>query len=546
MKRRRTGASSSAPFLPVLPAGDLERWLINACQNKTSGCVGSPASETGHTPAIESRTVDGSAHKSTPPDIKGGRRHDMPVLRRSSDASSSRNNFDFMSDPKAITDAMDQLRSDFYAASSRRPRDAMLQTWAKFHRRWYANDDIVPLTVESLERVSCLFKLGGYKSYKNYLSRIKEHHQECGFVWTIALQNAARRCTRSVLRGLGGPARSEAFELDKVIKHLLLNNIRVSEQGPESPLAAIVVGTYFLLRELELSAIDMEDVCFTNDTVTLNLPVSKVDWQAKGCRRTWSCICNLGYHCPVHILMQHDKAQRQLGRNTGPWLLSNCGERCTKAGMVDMIRTAVEASGGSAKGADGQWIISGHTFRITGARTMALWGLDPITIQLLGRWGSSAVLGYLAESPLLSFSERLTNRPSSKLLDPDVVKSSDLDGRDEESSRRARDNMRLEIEEIKKQIGELTMCLDGVQQVVQNRQTREVWWVLNDTSKVMHSSIVDLSTPPGTWRTTCGWRFTSQPLITTFREGPPENTGRKCPKCFPVSDDTSSSSSESS
>ena len=194
---------------------------------------------------------------------------------------------------------MSQFRGDFYAASSRKPRDAMLQTWARFHRRWYANNDIVPLTVESMEKVSCLFKLGAYKSYKNYLSRIKELHQESGYVWTHALQSSARRCTRSVLRGLGGPVRSEAFDLDRVVAFLKHSNIDIAEDGPEPPLHAVVVGTYFLLRELELSAIDMEDVTFTNDTVTLNLPVSKVDWQAKGCRRTWSCICNLGHHCPV-------------------------------------------------------------------------------------------------------------------------------------------------------------------------------------------------------------------------------------------------------
>ena len=174
--------------------------------------------------------------------------------------------FDFLSDPKAIDEAMSQFRGDFYAASSRKPRDAMLQTWARFHRRWYANNDIVSLTVESMEKVSCLFKLGAYKSYKNYLSRIKELHQESGYVWTHALQSSARRCTRSVLRGLGGPVRSEAFDLDRVVAFLKHSNIDIAEDGPEPPLHAVVVGTYFLLRELELSAIDMEDVAFTNDS----------------------------------------------------------------------------------------------------------------------------------------------------------------------------------------------------------------------------------------------------------------------------------------
>ena len=101
---------------------------------------------------------------------------------------------------------MAAFQTDFYAASSRRPRDAMVQTWTKFHRQWFGHDDIVALTVELLEKVSCLFRLGSYKSYKNDLSRIKEIHTECEYEWTGQLHNAARRCARSVLRGLGGPS----------------------------------------------------------------------------------------------------------------------------------------------------------------------------------------------------------------------------------------------------------------------------------------------------------------------------------------------------
>ena len=120
---------------------------------------------------------------------------------------------------------MRNSRKDYYAASSRGPRDAMIQTWTRFHKQWFGNGDIVPVTVESLEKVSCLFKLGPYKSFKNYLSRIKEVHTESGYPWTQRLHNVARRCMRSVLRGVGGPTRSEAFDLDRVVSHLLANDV---------------------------------------------------------------------------------------------------------------------------------------------------------------------------------------------------------------------------------------------------------------------------------------------------------------------------------
>ena len=122
--------------------------------------------------------------------------------------------------------------------------------------------------------------------------------------------------------------------------------------------------------------------------------------------------------------------------------------------MVDMIRTVVQSSGGGAKDAEGHWVISGHTFRITGARTLATWGLDQITMQLLGRWGSSAVLGYLAESPLLSFSERLTGKSDGKMIHAEHVMASDMDGRNITEAAQERESLRREIAELKKQVGD--------------------------------------------------------------------------------------------
>ena len=238
---------------------------------------------------------------------------------------------------------------------------------------------------------------------------------------------------------------------------------------------------------------------------------------------------------------------RSGGRTTGPWLLSRSGGRCTKAGVTDMIREAVLASGGTAKDVQGNWLISGHTFRITGARTLASWGLDPITIQLLGRWGSNAVLGYLAETPLLSFSDRLSDRAgTTKRLGADLVRASDVDGNPGFDWSEEREKMREEISNLKMTVSDLATSLDGVSQVLETRQTREVWWVHNDTSSVLHQAMVDLSTPPLTWKTVCGWKFSSQPLITTYREPPPSRLGRRCPKCQPDVSSSSSSSSESS
>ena len=47
--------------------------------------------------------------------------------------------------------------------------------------------------------------------------------------------------------------------------------------------------------------------------------------------------------------------------------------------------------------ADGSEIVSGHSLRVSGAQGLARLGLDTWAIQLLGRWGSDRVRGYIRE-----------------------------------------------------------------------------------------------------------------------------------------------------
>ena len=46
--------------------------------------------------------------------------------------------------------------------------------------------------------------------------------------------------------------------------------------------------------------------------------------------------------------------------------------------------------------------ISGHLARVMGAQWLASRGVSYLMIQLLGRWGSAAVLRYIQDAPLLS------------------------------------------------------------------------------------------------------------------------------------------------
>ena len=91
---------------------------------------------------------------------------------------------------------------------------------------------------------------------------------------------------------------------------------------------------------------------------------------------------------PIAIIRVIDDDLRAAGNVTGPWFDSS-GGYCAKEGVVETIREAVLRSGGVARDNAGTWLVSGHTVRITGARTLSAWGLDPVTIQLF--WESGAV-----------------------------------------------------------------------------------------------------------------------------------------------------------
>ena len=121
----------------------------------------------------------------------------------------------------------------------------------------------------------------------------------------------------------------------------------------------------------------------------------------KGCTRTWHCLRDQGYPFVMHILKEHVEHIEIFNGDEAALFPTADRSLCAKQGVVDTISRAVDISGGSAKDTNGNWRISG------GTRTFCNCSLGPITIQLIGRWGSMAVLSYLAEAPLEEFHHRL-------------------------------------------------------------------------------------------------------------------------------------------
>jgi hypothetical protein len=139
----------------------------------------------------------------------------------------------------------DELDTDVRAQSSRSSHDTTLQTWVRYPRLWHGADaEPFPITANALLNVAAIFKLRGYRSFANYLSRAKRPHIESGFGWSQVLDLAARDASRSVNRGLG-PARQSA-ELD-VVKVAALCDLAqpiVTMRPNYQPCESICVGPF--------------------------------------------------------------------------------------------------------------------------------------------------------------------------------------------------------------------------------------------------------------------------------------------------------------
>ena len=321
----------------------------------------------------------------------------------------------------------------------------------------------------------------------------------------------------------------------------------------------IVCATFFMLREIEASGIQVLDLTFGHRSVTLCLPVSKVDWKAKGAKRTWQCICGTYPVCPVHVLDEHFQTLEDK-HEASPLFPTAVGGFCTKDGVTSTIRHMAHLASQQVRDVSGSWLISGHTFRITGARTLACLGLDAITIQLLGRWGSDAVLTYLAEAPLSNLGEKIRGPlAESRLASASSGSITLVDGVDCVAAKQMLEEhlalktqlqqLMAECAEMKRETSNLSTELEGVAQVAIKRTPLEEWRVDNEQSGIIHRALISLSTSPSSWMTMCGWKFAGKVHAVTYRleeEAKGSSCCKKCPKCHKYPMDSSATSSDSS
>ena len=308
--------------------------------------------------------------------------------------------------------AVQDLTEDIYAATSQRSNFFKWKTIVDMLSKW--NLSPLPPTREAVVALGAALKRGGYRSAESYLSLLKVRAERQGYGYDAGLLRLHRDVVRSCKRGMGAPVKPKALPFAE------LHRLEDADEpwvagGPVGSGAAIVLGAWFMMREVELATTRACLVSVSGvgaDTkVEWSLPVSKNDTEAVGVSRSHGCSCgsSRSARCPAHV------AQLQLARlerlfpekfregkpiECLPMFPAADGSVVAKEDMVATIETAAKNLGVDLLSADGSERVSGHSLRVTGAQGLSRAGVECWAIQLLGRWGSDAVLGYVRAVPL--------------------------------------------------------------------------------------------------------------------------------------------------
>ena len=273
-----------------------------------------------------------------------------------------------------------------------------------------------PPSQETLIALAAALKAGSYASAENYLVFYRGRCLSANWPYDAALMRLHKDAVRSCTRGMGAPTKALGLPLLRLAELDVLDDGPWTPGGPVGPACAVIAGSWFLAREVELATtraklVSLEVNSEGEPVVKWFLPASKTDAEARGVARAHGCCCISAApaSCPYHaVVAQLDRLRRLFPARWSaagpaddlPLFPDEEGSVVTKDHMVATIVDAARRLRVPLESPDQSARISGHSLRVTGAQGLARAGVDVWAIQLLGRWGSDAVLGYIREVPL--------------------------------------------------------------------------------------------------------------------------------------------------
>jgi len=370
------------------------------------------------------------------------------------------------------------------------------------------------------------FRAGGYRSTSNYFARAKEQHLQCiGEPVSPRTSCAIKQAIRAADRGSLSSQLKESFELELFASsanqtgETHYDTTAEYIRSTEFAVNFTILGSWWMTREIELAAAKIVDVEQTSQTtVRWKLPASKNDTAGKGVWRSHGCCCPADKQgagnpsfcgnkiCPFHVMIRHIKLSGPSTEST-PLFPNLLGQHLSKHESISLIHRAVAWVMGFD---DSEQVthIGGHALRVAGAQALARAGTDTTLIQLVGRWGSAAILRYIQSAPL----ER------SHLIASDLAKNC------------VSANIKV-VKEVPRLEPIPQSCTTAPTAATPTFVTPRHELVRNIKTNLLHRARGQLIGPSNSWRVLCGWDFINskfgfENLGRVAAEGP------KCPRCF--------------
>ena len=445
--------------------------------------------------------------------------------------------------------SLEQLEGSFLAPSTQPAVDSRVRTYQEICKAWGV--DAFPITHESLKCLAASLKQGQYRSAALYFQAVFGHQQR---VLVAPVDEFLRQCSkqfvRAITRGMGPAQLKDSFDIADLAMIPIEETttpFRLSSPGHGRDLC--LVSARFMVRELELAAARAPHLYTTGSTVNLLIPMRKTDQTGSLTLRSLRCACRIKVHalCPFHAAVRHlarVRAHEKFNvQALFPLVPDESGNTVSKSLMVEFMVRVIRATGTAAErpAADGTLIprFGGHVLRVSGAQFLARHQVPLSTIQLLGRWTSSAVEKYVQSAPLVGlpnvapaalhgvgpcqYSRDLAT-PSAEppnsaveVLPPAPPSEQAVDG----------NSIPVAVAEVQTGLADVQAQLAALKGAVVPPDTV---FVHRKRSFIVHEGGTDEKAHcPAEWRTKCGWTYG---ITNFYRLSSLTGNYRRCRKCF--------------
>ena len=102
-------------------------------------------------------------------------RHDLAVLRNTRRGDKAKAMAAAATDITKMK-AMDELKANFFAVSSKDQRATAWNTWCDLHRERFKDEEFLPINAPKLLAISAMLREGGYRTPDNYITIALQHH----------------------------------------------------------------------------------------------------------------------------------------------------------------------------------------------------------------------------------------------------------------------------------------------------------------------------------------------------------------------------------